>query len=731
MINEESHAVTVIIPSSRVPDAAMLNFWLKLTKFSCVAKVIFVANGSRRHNIVDILNRQFRGTKSVEICDLEIGSAPRARNIGLERADTPYVHFLDDDDQILPDFYEQTTSILEDKKLVGVAVSTHVYIDGNTDNSYLVTRVNRTIRLKVLLIDNLLGVTSGVILRTSAVKEVGGFDQGMPARQDYDLWLRLAKIGDFRLLSEPLLLWTEHRTRPSIRNSTSIDSHDLAIEKLMELKRSLGWADLPFSQRRRGMANHYKYLAVMSQLSNGKTPWGHVLRSIVAYPQAKPILMLMPEGATKVARKAITAIRRKNLGGAQYGTAERRLALFLAKSPQVKRVLKYLYQGAFYLLHSGKGSDFDVTCGDLSEISVPGFEDAEAFFGYYDRLPENGEGQLLVHTLVSGECQLNIIGDDGSLVASIPTRAWNHQQGALPCWIDDFTVAFNDCKNGYLRTGLLKTLDGDVRYLEGSFQAFSRETGYLASININLINKLRPEYGFRGVDPLFSTEDQLLAFRSLEDPKVDISFVTVAKMAKVTGLSLPVGNTKINHVVFSPNGQRVTFLLRYFKDKVKHTVQVIHDFENDSYQVVQCGDVVSHYCWIDSDWIAIWGENKEGARGYLLTNMAGEVKKISLRTGGFSNGDGHPTLVPGTEYLISDTYPDKAGMSHLYRFSWKSGTERKLASFFQPFRFRGPKRIDLHPRYSPVSGNIYFDSGHSGQRGAYKLKTSEEREVTD
>lgn len=719
---EENARVMVVVPASRVPSPEMIEFWKALGKFDGVDGVKFVANGEKRQDISLKLEENFGADADYEILSQKAGSAPRARNAGLKRVKTRFVHFLDDDDQVRPDFYSEAIAGMQDDNLVGVGVSADVFIDGNPEDSYRVVRPDRAIGLDSLLVDNLLGPTSGVLLKTEAVKSVGGFDADMPARQDYDLWLRMAQMGDFRLLAKPLMIWTENRRRPSIRNSTSVDRHRRAIEKLMERKRALGFLELSVRRRRQTVANHYKYLAVMSQLSDGRRAWRYIILSIAAYPQPKAILMLFPDGFSRVARKVLANVRQKKLGRAQYGNVERRLAVALAKFPQIKRALKYVYQGTFYLLNSRKRSAVNIVSGELTAISVPGRESAESFFGYYDRNPENQNGHLAVHTLESGRCRINVIDGDGSLIESIPTRAWNYQQGALPFWADDDTLIFNDSNEGRIETVIHVLSTAERRYLEGSFQTYSHRNGRLASININLINKLRPEYGFKGSDPLFESDNQLLAFRSLEAPEVGVSYVTVADMAEVTGLPLPVGKTKINHVVFSPDGHRVTYLLRYFKGQMKRTFQIIHDFSKGTFHVVKCGNVVSHYCWVDNETIAIWGEKSYGERGYFLSNAVGEVSAIGADNAGFSKGDGHPTPVPGSPYLISDTYPDKAGMSHLYQFSWHSGSETELASFHQPFRFRGAKRIDMHPRYSETTGSVFLDSGHGGKRGAYRLK---------
>lgn len=717
-----NNSVTVVIPSSRNPSSDAIVFWKKLSTFDCVHKIKFIVNGPNRTEIADSLLTNFKRLQNVEIQSSTIASATHARNVGLKDTKTPYIHFLDDDDEVLPEFYQKTVSAIKAKNIIGVAVSSFVRIDNSRKTDYKITKANRTVSLESLLVDNNVGVTSGVLLKTKSVLEVGGFDELMPARQDYNLWLRLSKFGNFKILSEPLLIWTEHRSGSSIRRSTSISNHFIAIEKLVVLKEELGWSKLSKIKRRLVISNHYKYLANMSHLHCGKTPWKYISSSLYYYPQVKPMLFLVPNFVTKLARKTLTTIREKKHHGSNYGAIERNIAVNLSNFPKLKRLLKYIYQGAFYLRYSFGVSKVQLHDAVLSKIIIPNFENTESFFGYYDRVPENNKGQLLVHTVGQESCHLHVLNRDATLLKSIPVKAWNYQQGALPFWADDSTVLYNQSVDGVLKTGVLDLRGGTIRYFNGSFQAFSQQSKRIASININLINKMRPEYGFYGKDQIFEFDNQLLAFRSFKQNGEDISFVTISMMERITGVSLPSGKTKVNHVVFSPSGNKACFLLRYFIGAVKHTKLILHDFQRDDYAVIPTGSLVSHYCWLNDDELIFWGENVDKTRGYFLVLSSGTTISIPSFINALSTGDGHPTPMQEPDHVISDTYPDKQRLSHLYKLSKKTGKETKIASFFQPFRFRGDKRIDLHPRYSSVSDSVYVDSGHSGTRHAYKLE---------
>jgi len=59
-------------------------------------------------------------------------------------------------------------------------------------------------------IRNVLGGHGLVMLRRSALLEVGGYDESVRYSQDYDLWVRMIRAGArFALVAEPLYVWRD------------------------------------------------------------------------------------------------------------------------------------------------------------------------------------------------------------------------------------------------------------------------------------------------------------------------------------------------------------------------------------------------------------------------------------------------------------------------------------------------------------------------------------------
>lgn len=130
--------------------------------------------------------------------------APAARNRGMVASTADLVAFLDDDDIWDPSFVDRMVAALE-RSGAGLAYC---------DSSYEKRSGDRRLHLKhdisedpwrELIRGNALGSTPCVIVRRAALMEVGGFDERLPRLQDWDLWLRLARVTRFVYVPEPLV----------------------------------------------------------------------------------------------------------------------------------------------------------------------------------------------------------------------------------------------------------------------------------------------------------------------------------------------------------------------------------------------------------------------------------------------------------------------------------------------------------------------------------------------
>jgi glycosyltransferase involved in cell wall biosynthesis len=131
-----------------------------------------------------------------------------SRNRGLKLASTDYISFIDADDLWTPDKLKSQYQALQNNPQAAVAYSWTDYID---DSSQFLRRgshitVNGDAYAKLLVID-FLENGSNALIRKQALIDVGGFDESLPAAEDWDIFLKLAAYYPFAAVSSPQILY--------------------------------------------------------------------------------------------------------------------------------------------------------------------------------------------------------------------------------------------------------------------------------------------------------------------------------------------------------------------------------------------------------------------------------------------------------------------------------------------------------------------------------------------
>lgn len=140
------------------------------------------------NNISDSSNIEFHRKKSN-------GGACQSRNQGASLSEAEFIAFLDDDDMWEPEHIEKLINCFKDDK-VALAYS------GKKITNFAKDSVRKSLNVipnkeqyKALLKCNYPGSTSSILVRKKYFLETSGFDEKLPAIQDYDFYLRLVKKG--------------------------------------------------------------------------------------------------------------------------------------------------------------------------------------------------------------------------------------------------------------------------------------------------------------------------------------------------------------------------------------------------------------------------------------------------------------------------------------------------------------------------------------------------------
>jgi len=117
-----------------------------------------------------------------------------ARNAGLARVTSDFVVFLDADDRLLPKAFEiGMDSFAAHPEAAFVAGRCVLLSEDGIQRDTRHQPIVEHNHYLTLLLDNYIWMPGTVMFRTSIVREIGGFDPGLTAGEDYELYLRITR----------------------------------------------------------------------------------------------------------------------------------------------------------------------------------------------------------------------------------------------------------------------------------------------------------------------------------------------------------------------------------------------------------------------------------------------------------------------------------------------------------------------------------------------------------
>ena len=172
------------------------------------------------------------------ICYLykENGGVSTARNHGIRHCKGELIAFLDSDDIFLPDKIAKQVSFIDENPGFGLVLCDYYFIDMNGCRT---GQSNRRVDLprNGWIIDSILLspflVPSSVLVEAKLLYQVGLFNEGLKTAEDIELHLKLGRITQIALISEPLVEYRWGGESLSL-NSISFDDHVFVINQFIK-----------------------------------------------------------------------------------------------------------------------------------------------------------------------------------------------------------------------------------------------------------------------------------------------------------------------------------------------------------------------------------------------------------------------------------------------------------------------------------------------------------------
>lgn len=165
-----------------------------------LSEIVVIDDGST-DNSVEVA-RSFNDDR-IKIIQQSHQGACAARNVGWRSTDADWIAFLDSDDiWVAAKIAAQVDAVRYDKQLVACFTG---FLEIGNVGSYQFCPITQMISLLDLQKGNGLGPTSVSMVKRTALEQVGGWDEALLSAQDWDLWVKLRRLGTFVVIAAPMM----------------------------------------------------------------------------------------------------------------------------------------------------------------------------------------------------------------------------------------------------------------------------------------------------------------------------------------------------------------------------------------------------------------------------------------------------------------------------------------------------------------------------------------------
>ena len=222
--------ISVIIPTWNRVDRLANALQSVFAQSRPPAEVIVVDDGST-DDTRRLVHSQFRDARYIYQQNKGVSSA---RNTGIQAASGDWIALLDSDDRWQPDKLEQQCEHLRARPDYKICHSDEIWIR----NGKRVNPMKKHAKQGGHIFRHCLPLCaispSAVLIHRDLFKEIGLFDEHLPACEDYDLWLRICALHPVLYIDKPLITKTGGHADQLSRRYWGMDRFRIhSLEKLL------------------------------------------------------------------------------------------------------------------------------------------------------------------------------------------------------------------------------------------------------------------------------------------------------------------------------------------------------------------------------------------------------------------------------------------------------------------------------------------------------------------
>ncbi len=193
--------ISVVIPSFNRAHTLRRALSSVLTQSSAADEIIVVDDGSEDDS-AELVRQHFPRVRLIRQSNKGVSAA---RNAGISAAKHEWIALLDSDDEWLEDKLQTIRQRYSDHPDQVLFHSDEIWIR----NGQRVNPMHKHAKHGGWIFDRCLPLCvispSAAVIRRDIIEQLGGFDETLPACEDYDLWLRLCQRYPVCYIDQPLI----------------------------------------------------------------------------------------------------------------------------------------------------------------------------------------------------------------------------------------------------------------------------------------------------------------------------------------------------------------------------------------------------------------------------------------------------------------------------------------------------------------------------------------------